>query len=180
MKHIKKYKKGGKKFPDLTGDGKVTMADILKGRGVEKAGKGMKYKHGGKKDPVKEARKKIDAANASDKSTAGKARQSSLKSKNATQAIIERSRGAGSQDAAKLIAKKGLAPRTMMPKGALSAGTKMAKDFRERDRKTGMSPKSSRYQVPSKPKSKKLKVKKAMGGMKHKMPMAGKGMKYGK
>jgi len=28
-----KYKKGGK-FPDLTGDGKVTMADILKGRGV--------------------------------------------------------------------------------------------------------------------------------------------------
>lgn len=30
------YKKGGKakKFPDLTGDGKVTMADILKGRGV--------------------------------------------------------------------------------------------------------------------------------------------------
>lgn len=29
-----KYKKGG--FPDLTGDGKVTMADILKGRGVGK------------------------------------------------------------------------------------------------------------------------------------------------
>lgn len=29
---IKKYKKGG--FPDLTGDGKVTMADVLKGRGV--------------------------------------------------------------------------------------------------------------------------------------------------
>ena len=28
-------KKGsGKKFPDLTGDGKVTFADILKGRGV--------------------------------------------------------------------------------------------------------------------------------------------------
>jgi len=29
---VKKYKKGG--FPDLTGDGKVTKADILKGRGV--------------------------------------------------------------------------------------------------------------------------------------------------
>ncbi len=29
-----KYNKGG--FPDLTGDGKVTMADILKGRGVKK------------------------------------------------------------------------------------------------------------------------------------------------
>ena len=28
-----KYKKGGK-FPDLTGDGKVTMADVLEGRGV--------------------------------------------------------------------------------------------------------------------------------------------------
>jgi hypothetical protein len=33
-----KYNKGGK-FPDLTGDGKVTKADILKGRGV-----GMKKK----------------------------------------------------------------------------------------------------------------------------------------
>jgi hypothetical protein len=32
-------KKGGssKSFPDLTGDGKVTKADILKGRGVPKA-----------------------------------------------------------------------------------------------------------------------------------------------
>jgi len=29
------YKKGGS-FPDLTGDGKVTKADILKGRGVIK------------------------------------------------------------------------------------------------------------------------------------------------
>lgn len=42
---IKKYSAGGAKkniyneggeFPDLTGDGKVTMADILKGRGVGK------------------------------------------------------------------------------------------------------------------------------------------------
>lgn len=40
---VKKYKDGG--FPDLTGDGKVTQADILKGRGVFKKG-GMinKYK----------------------------------------------------------------------------------------------------------------------------------------
>ena len=45
---MKKYKKGGKKFPDLNGDGKVTFADVLKGRGVKKAGKGMKYKNGGK------------------------------------------------------------------------------------------------------------------------------------
>jgi hypothetical protein len=29
-------KKGGKAFPDLTGDGKVTFKDVLKGRGVIK------------------------------------------------------------------------------------------------------------------------------------------------
>jgi hypothetical protein len=34
----KKYAKGGSSFPDLTGDGKVTKADILKGRGVFKKG----------------------------------------------------------------------------------------------------------------------------------------------
>jgi len=34
----KKYKSGGSKFPDLTGDGKVTRADVLKGRGVFKEG----------------------------------------------------------------------------------------------------------------------------------------------
>jgi len=28
------------KFPDLTGDGKVTQADVLKGRGVEGLKKG--------------------------------------------------------------------------------------------------------------------------------------------
>ena len=31
---VDKKKKNGKKFPDLTGDGKVTFADVLKGRGV--------------------------------------------------------------------------------------------------------------------------------------------------
>ena len=30
--------KGGKAFPDLTGDGEVTRADVLKGRGVFKKG----------------------------------------------------------------------------------------------------------------------------------------------
>ena len=30
-----------KKFPDLTGDGKVTQADILKGRGVFQEGGSM-------------------------------------------------------------------------------------------------------------------------------------------
>ena len=28
------FKKGGKAFPDLTGDGKVTFKDVLKGRKV--------------------------------------------------------------------------------------------------------------------------------------------------
>jgi|GEM_PF-1071508 len=36
-KKYNKFAKGGK-FPDLTGDGKVTRADILKGRGVFKSG----------------------------------------------------------------------------------------------------------------------------------------------
>ena len=46
----KGYKKGGKtSFPDLTGDGKVTQADILKGRGVgkKKGGSIKKMKKGG-------------------------------------------------------------------------------------------------------------------------------------
>ena len=34
-------KKGGKTFPDLTGDGKTTYADILKGRGVFGNGGGL-------------------------------------------------------------------------------------------------------------------------------------------
>ena len=40
------FKDGGKakKFPDLTGDGKVTRADILKGRGVFAAGGKVKNK----------------------------------------------------------------------------------------------------------------------------------------
>jgi hypothetical protein len=36
-----KVKKGGKEFPDLTGDGKVTFKDVLKGRGVIKKKGGM-------------------------------------------------------------------------------------------------------------------------------------------
>jgi len=45
---VMKYRDGG--MPDLTGDGKITRADVLKGRGVElnKGGKVMKYNMGGK------------------------------------------------------------------------------------------------------------------------------------
>ena len=40
-----KFAKGGTKFPDLTGDGKVTKADVLKGRGViKKMGGSIKKK----------------------------------------------------------------------------------------------------------------------------------------
>ena len=38
------FNKGGSSFPDLTGDGKVTRADVLKGRGVfKKGGSTSKY-----------------------------------------------------------------------------------------------------------------------------------------
>jgi len=47
MARLAQYMSGGK-FPDLTGDGKVTMADILKGRGVKK------YENGGVSDPRRE------------------------------------------------------------------------------------------------------------------------------
>jgi len=51
-KKVVKKKMGGK-FPDLNKDGKVTKADILKGRGVTTAkmgGKMKAYKLGGKID----------------------------------------------------------------------------------------------------------------------------------
>ena len=54
------HKKGSKKFPDLTGDGKVTQADILKGRGVEgfKDGKTVKAnRQKAQKQRDKQARK---------------------------------------------------------------------------------------------------------------------------
>jgi len=51
-------KKSGKKFPDLTGDGKVTRADILKGRGVFKRGGDVSKRTSPKKDKVIEGIKK--------------------------------------------------------------------------------------------------------------------------
>jgi hypothetical protein len=42
----KKMKDGGKSFPDLNKDGKITKADILKGRGVIKNGGKLKAKAG--------------------------------------------------------------------------------------------------------------------------------------
>ena len=59
-------------FPDLTGDGKVTKADVLKGRGIFKKGGQAKVKkvmkefkkgelHSGKKGPVVKSRKQAIA-----------------------------------------------------------------------------------------------------------------------
>ena len=50
--------KGGKAFPDLTGDGKVTRADVLKGRGVfEKGGYvDMSEEHEGMESKAEEAK----------------------------------------------------------------------------------------------------------------------------
>ena len=71
-----KFEKGGNAFPDLTGDGKVTRADVLKGRGVFKKGGMSKSQkkvskvmrefkkgelHSGKKGPVVKSRKQAIA-----------------------------------------------------------------------------------------------------------------------
>ena len=49
MQEIRSYRRGGKTFPDLTGDGRVTRADILAGRGVIKRKKKKKsMAYGGK------------------------------------------------------------------------------------------------------------------------------------
>jgi hypothetical protein len=52
----KKMKDGGKSFPDLNKDGKITKADILKGRGVIKnGGKLKKAKSGASLSPSKKS-----------------------------------------------------------------------------------------------------------------------------
>jgi hypothetical protein len=56
--------KGGQKFPDFTGDGKVTKADVLKGRGV--------FKKGGQAHPgFKAVQAKIAAKSGVSKKAAG-------------------------------------------------------------------------------------------------------------
>ena len=73
-----------KKFPDLNKDGKITKADILKGRGV--------FKKGGRVKPIKSKMKgdsmnmpafeaKSKSRSAADKMYANKASGSGLKSK---------------------------------------------------------------------------------------------------
>jgi ribosomal protein L21E len=70
------FKKGGSAFPDLNKDGKITRADVLKGRGVFKKGGMSKSQnkvskvmrefkkgelHSGKKGPVVKSRKQAIA-----------------------------------------------------------------------------------------------------------------------
>lgn len=90
---VKKYKKGGK-FPDLNKDGKVTRADILKGRGV--------FKRGGKVgNPFKMTKKEEDKSTAavlkSDKKFAKDAKREERK----TDRTIKRT-GGGAEGLSKL------------------------------------------------------------------------------
>ena len=48
--------KGGKRFPDLSGDGKLTMKDILIGKGVIKKSKGGRAMPGMKKKKMMKKR----------------------------------------------------------------------------------------------------------------------------
>jgi len=75
MGKSKKKKKGG--FPDLTGDGKVTRADILKGRGVIKKRGGEKKdeKIGGKERTRKRTRKGLNVDVQSNRDVVKKAQQ---------------------------------------------------------------------------------------------------------
>ena len=65
---IVRQKTSGKKFPDLSGDGKVTQKDILMGRGVIKKSKGgrampgMKKRSKKKKNMKKRVRKTLGGA----------------------------------------------------------------------------------------------------------------------
>ena len=55
---LKGKSKTNKKFPDLTGDGKITQADILKGRGVKGFKTGDKVKNTGGSEQLKRGRPK--------------------------------------------------------------------------------------------------------------------------
>lgn len=175
---MKKYKKGGKKFPDLTGDGKVTFADVLKGRGVKKAGKGMKYENGGRKtgDPKKKkyptlvdskskkfpaiakAEAEIRKMRESDKSTRGKAALSS-RDASRSQAAVE----GGYSTRKNNDDGRRLAPRTLTPKGPLNKGSRFDTAKERKDPNF----RKQRYTVANESKEKKLKVKKAGKGMKY-------------
>jgi len=86
------YKKGGKSFPDLTGDGKVTKKDILKGRGVPG------FKDGGK--PSKSKKKFPIIGRNEIKGTGGARPFENIKR------LFKNNEDKGSKDAAKKIGKK--------------------------------------------------------------------------
>ncbi len=80
-----KYKDGGS-FPDLNKDGKVTQADVLKGRGVYKKGgsahpgfKAVASKIAAKQGVSKQAASAILAASSRNASSAAKAKNPRLK-----------------------------------------------------------------------------------------------------
>lgn len=81
-----KYKSGGSTFPDLNKDGKITQADVLKGRGVYKKGgaahpgfKAVASSIAKKQGVSKEAASAILAASTRKASPAAKAKNPRLK-----------------------------------------------------------------------------------------------------
>ena len=159
MKAKKKYMKGGKLYKaggltpkqkqlDKNKDGKISGEDF---KMMKKGGK--LYKNGGKikkeGDPLMEkAKKNFNRMLDADKSTAGRARASSLRSKSTTQRNVELS-GANFKKDTKTG--RPLAPRTMVPRGSAPEQTRL-----ERSRR-GIQSKNERMQVPRVKKPKGLK-----------------------
>ena len=101
-----KYKSGG--FPDLTGDGKVTKADVLKGRGVDMKKSGGLYSSAEKAENIAKVKKMNSMQNPEhqtqvEKKTGGKSMEPGGGGRFA--AMVSKLKGKGkSEDSAKAIA----------------------------------------------------------------------------
>lgn len=107
--------------------------------------KAKKYNKGGL---MNKAKKNYDRMQAADKSVAGRARNSSTNSRSTEQRLVERA-GINFKEDSKTGRK--LAPRTMMPKGAVPEATALARESR------GGQSRKKKMQVPSVKKPKGLK-----------------------
>ena len=118
----------------------------LKVKAKKKYNRGGKVKKG---DPLMEkAKKNYDRLQSADKSVAGRARNSSTNSGSAEQRLVERA-GINFKEDSKTGRK--LAPRTMMPKGAVPKATALARESR------GGQSRKKKMQVPNAKPSKALK-----------------------
>jgi hypothetical protein len=85
------------KFPDLTGDGEVTQADILKGRGVKAAKKGGIMKHSDiKKDMPMMKKVAAKAVKGHEKKLHGMARGGGIEAKGKTKGTMIKMKKGGS------------------------------------------------------------------------------------